>query len=905
MLDLSLIDLLNSGEMWAFTGSGCSADKYPTWDELLDKVIQKCKDEQYISPEDVFKAQQFQKENNLPEAFSLLKQKSSELFINSIICEFFNNDASPTEIIKIISSWPFTSYITTNYDHLLESSLGWVAVGNTADENSKVSGDVNSIVWHPHGGAKLQKEGKNSRLVISSSDYNEIYPMGSPTLSTLEAILRMKRILFIGFGFRDPDLIQTLNRIGRFITPSRPAYAFIANCDRAKADQFWREYKIKVISYKSIHKDHSDLLNVLNAYGAFVLERHLRFNQDVKTPDYDIETVGILTHNRILNKGWEAEDNSSFALIKSLILANLKLNNFQTYEQLLTCLSDKTTQEKVIRETINNLIENGSILKNDTGFLYLSDDENSIVQAGKNEYELIRDQFHSSIEKRAKDICLDPVALPFVRDVTINYLKNLCMNQGLGVAQQLEETGELTNQARAVALLQGAKSELSAANDRDSAFFAIKCLRAVLINPKEEETKYLGLLSQAYFGRHLLGVDPSSIQIQKKNFAATIFIADSNFIIPLLARGSDGNKHAYTLFKKLTNLNCKIFTSELLLTECVEHARWAWSLFEKYGETSSEIIDAARGVRGYKPNAFLTGYLMHSDFGPGESFHKYFNRTLNAKNEMPTEQRVAEHLKDMGVYITPLSEWHNFKEELWAELADIESEIKFRRKHNGTYKHERQVKAEAEVALIVTQVRKRNLSLTGTGASEAFFVSQSRVVDNLSRQANRVCMKPESIFKWILNINGLEKGDTQAIFDQLKWELSKGGVDIMPRERLLQLFHNTIDVSKNKLTDCLNEHREIIRTMYTESPRDAFQDIDPLDIPQVTEQVTNEVLNEMKKRLIKSEEATKKAIFDAKRALRDKNEFELLKAEKKQRQEKAKRKKQSAKSNPKKKKKKR
>jgi hypothetical protein len=592
MLDLSLIDLLNSGEMWAFTGSGCSADKLPTWEELLNKALQECIHKMYIDSDDVLKVQRYQKTDNLPEAFSLLKQKSSEIFINSIICECFNSDAAPTEIIKIISSWPFASYITTNYDHLLESSLGWVSIGNTADENSKVSGDVNKIVWHPHGGAKLQEEGKNSRLVISSSDYNEIYPMGSPTLSTLEAILRMKRILFIGFGFRDPDLIQTLNRIGRFITPSRPAYAFLANCDRAKADHFWKNYKIKVISYKAAHKDHSDLLNVLNAYGAFVLERNLRFNQDARTPDYDIETVGILTQNRILNKGWEPDENSSFVLIKSLILANLKLNNFQTYEQLFTCLSDGTTQEsfiKEIKETIDNLIKSGSILKNDTGFLYLSDDEDSIVQAGKNEYELIRDQFRKSIEERAKDICLDPVALPFVRDVAINYLKKICMNQGLGVAQQLEETGELTNQARAVALLQGAKSELSAAKDRDSAFSAIKCLRAVLISPKEEEIKYLGLLSQAYFGRHLLGVDPSSIQIQKKNFTETIFIADSNFIIPLLARGSDGNKHAYTLFKKLTNLNCKIFTSELLLTECVEHARWAWSLLDKHGETSNQM----------------------------------------------------------------------------------------------------------------------------------------------------------------------------------------------------------------------------------------------------------------------------------------------------------------------------
>ena len=90
--------------------------------------------------------------------------------------------------------------------------------------------------------------------------------------------------------------------------------------------------------------------------------------------------------------------------------------------------------------------------------------------------------------------------------------------------------------------------ELDSATNRDAAFAAIQCIWDVLSAPRPEEKRYLGLLTQAYFGRQLLGTDPGAISIQRTNLSSTVFIADSNFIIPLLAEGSVGHQYALTLY---------------------------------------------------------------------------------------------------------------------------------------------------------------------------------------------------------------------------------------------------------------------------------------------------------------------------------------------------------------------
>lgn len=236
MIKQKLVDILNSGETWAFVGSGCSIDAgLPSWPELLAQAVSTADASCGRLPSEALKQlEEHQVSQDFPSAFTVLKSHYGNQTVDSIVTEIFDKDSEPGEITKILARWPFASYATINYDHLLERTLesfgGWVPIGNTADENAKISAGVNKVVWHLHGGVRLG--GKNSRLVLASTDYDEIYPAGSPTLSALEAVCRMKQIVFIGFGFKDPDLVYTLERIGRLINPSRRLLVFWRIADK-------------------------------------------------------------------------------------------------------------------------------------------------------------------------------------------------------------------------------------------------------------------------------------------------------------------------------------------------------------------------------------------------------------------------------------------------------------------------------------------------------------------------------------------------------------------------------------------------------------------------------------------------------------------------------------------------
>lgn len=338
----------------------------------------------------------------------------------------------------------------------------------------------------------------------------------------------------------------------------------------------------------------------------------------------------------------------------------------------------------------------------------------------------------------------------------------------------------------------------------------------------------LGILTQAYFGRHLVGVNPSTLGIKKKELAKTIFICDSNITIPLLAEGSVGHEYALALFRKMFESGSPVITSDWLLEECAEHARWAWDILKSYGPTSHEVIDAARGAQGYKNNAFLSGYLNHPKFGPDIFFKQYFAYVFNDDGERPNVKSVSTALVKRGILLQQLDQWVGFSDQLYGDRDVVQTEIERRRRNNGTYKRERQVKAEAEVAISITGVRRNKLKLADRDIEDGYFLSHSRVVDNIQGQARRITIHPESLLEWILSIGEISDVDADALYDQMLWDLSKDGIELVSHQQLLRMFSNTIDVSRLRLDEIVSEHRDIIRDRYATDPETAFSDVDPL-----------------------------------------------------------------------------
>ena len=162
---------------------------------------------------------------------------------------------------------------------------------------------------------------KNLRLVLASSDYDEIYSAGSPTQDALSGVARMRRLVFVGFGFRDPDLIQILQRCARLGDPARPAFAFLSDTSQEDRERLRKQFNLEVIPYVRNGSDHSDLHSQLATYGAFVVGRDVGYGQPlVGSPSYDEEVTSLIVSNRLKSDS----GNSKGPLVQSLIVSILR-----------------------------------------------------------------------------------------------------------------------------------------------------------------------------------------------------------------------------------------------------------------------------------------------------------------------------------------------------------------------------------------------------------------------------------------------------------------------------------------------------------------------------------------------------------------------------------------------------
>ena len=67
-----------------------------------------------------------------------------------------------------------------------------------------------------------------SRLVLTTHDYDEFYLEDSDLLRQLQSLMSQRRVVMVGFGLGDHEVLRLLRRVGRMTVPARPIYAFLA-----------------------------------------------------------------------------------------------------------------------------------------------------------------------------------------------------------------------------------------------------------------------------------------------------------------------------------------------------------------------------------------------------------------------------------------------------------------------------------------------------------------------------------------------------------------------------------------------------------------------------------------------------------------------------------------------------
>ena len=121
-------------------------------------------------------------------------------------------DNPPTPNHQILARLPITTYWTTNYDKLIETSLK--NAGKIVDVKSAVPQLANTrprrdaIVYKMHGDVERPDE-----AVVTRDDYERYHVRRGAFINALAGDLVSKTFLFLGFSFTDPNLDQVLARV--------------------------------------------------------------------------------------------------------------------------------------------------------------------------------------------------------------------------------------------------------------------------------------------------------------------------------------------------------------------------------------------------------------------------------------------------------------------------------------------------------------------------------------------------------------------------------------------------------------------------------------------------------------------------------------------------------------------
>jgi hypothetical protein len=229
----NLFSLIRQEDVCLWIGSGFSIYAgYPSANQLKSIFYESLTVEEKNSINEHLSLSDF------TEAFVRIKDGSRNELMRTLRKEYLKKPIA-TDLHDQLSHIPhFKSIITTNYDEIIESSY---------QNRSIVLRDAKDVPFINNNLVKIYKvhgDLSGQDLVITASDYSRFYNTDykNPYWSSLINELSTKNILFLGYGFEDPNFWACFDNIDKFLGANRKQRFFISpNIDPIKQGELTRK----------------------------------------------------------------------------------------------------------------------------------------------------------------------------------------------------------------------------------------------------------------------------------------------------------------------------------------------------------------------------------------------------------------------------------------------------------------------------------------------------------------------------------------------------------------------------------------------------------------------------------------------------------------------------------------
>jgi CRP-like cAMP-binding protein len=588
------------------------------------------------------------------------------------------------------------------------------------------------------------------------------------------------------------------------------------------------------------------------------LRRSLRFGRHLtEPPSYDPETTGLLVYNDLALAGRaDVPDSLRASILRSRVLsvceggpktrAQIGSDIKRVLEAVTVRLAGCDAAAEVdiaLDSVIKALISEGLLEAADGGYRQTSVGRTELadhVAASR----LLEERFDRSMMTRIERLSLPLGVKPAApAKVCRAFFREAVRRRALGVALAFATGGSAHQQEyHALALMQSIGDWLDKAENEAEALVVVEAIQEVFREPTKAESEYLGVSIQARFVLHLLGLDEDTLGIRMRELAQSVFLVDSTTLIPWLAVGGAGNDAASVLIERLQEAGAVVATTAPLVSEAAEHARWAQRAIREAGDVQSvPVFEAATGRAGTRSNAFLDAYLAFIATRGPTPFDVYLAHCLGrpSVSDPVTDGEFVQAVTNAGIDILSFDSAAASDPTLFSDRGAYEHPIKERRLANTSFKHDRQVRTEAEAIALVERARGGTLEVSGATVQNGYFLSYTSLLNDIARSPTPVTMKPEAALSWLSTLRPSGREESRVLVSEMLWELQERRMNLVDQATLITAFGPLLKATRRDLDEVVPKYQALVAQRFGgEQPSLAA----PVEVPELDLPVYLDVL---------------------------------------------------------------
>ena len=838
MFDKRLIKSINRGRCFAFVGSGPSCEiDYPSWGTLASQTYDELTRQGRISDDASYK--KYLREKKFPEFFKIAESDfgGRDALIEVLKKVMSIRVTKRGVIYSSITKWPFACYLTTNFDdeiqkYLKDLNVYYTVVQNKREDFFSFRDGVSNIIQKLHADFDHPED-----AIITSSDYKRFYveDAGQYFRENLCRIFGMFDILILGHSLSDPDINYILQCAKKTADCTHPIYMMAADFTKAEEQEYFEKYNVVLLHYANPDGSHSELKRILRAVDRFIVPRSRMARRHVPVTPVPEESsqaaITLYMYNRL--QGARSANYLSPLVLSVVASASPKVATAASildaplFRKLAVTPS---ALERDVEDTLVSLLAEKLISNQADGYVATLRGKDVLA-----EYKAIRDREREQaygqfiIEVRQNIEKLQESQAKACEHLAEEVLMDCFSSRGLAISNKVF-SGRTVNADELTDIFGYVSNKASELAEMDLRAAFVDAMYTFLVEPTVPQKNYLASLSQGYFFYHMLGLDPAFHATTTSIFEKTLWLCDSSVVLPLLAVGCHNHDYAVDLFKTLSDSHAKLCTTPKLLQEAWEHFDWAKRFMEMTRYDSPEFMRAALVKGTYKQNLFVDGYIRLSAEGAVGSFADYLNQLFPDVRVDRTafERKVAE----FGLLIVNIGDVAGFVSEDWGEIDAAKRGIQAKREKQGTYRSELQVDAESEILIFLQHLRDGKYSLPGSvkNLESFYFVSQSRILDQVCESDALTTWSPEALYRYVSALPG-RNADPDLLQQCMLHEYFYAGISFIDKEYYLRFFGPSIDSARVEFEKEKASYISDVESSYVQDLDAEFERIPDLEKP--------------------------------------------------------------------------